>query len=121
MFVCLAATVVLGGCHAFRSEPRIEPASGPGPDLSARGTLVPAPAAGALDSAPTGGRFEYRLPDGRPVAVVLGGAYQSGLQVPCRLGRLSPGGSGPNAPPAYAFCRINNQWYQMAPVVVSGF
>ena len=89
--------------------------------MSTRGVPVPAAAARVLDSAPVGGRLDYQPPDGRPAAVVLGGVFESGLQVPCRIGRVGPGGSGLNLPSSYAFCREGSQWYVMPPVVVSGF
>jgi hypothetical protein len=92
-----------------------------GPPVAIRGVPVPAAAGRVLDSAPTGGRLDYQLPDGRPAAFVLGGVFQSGLQVPCRVGRLGPGGSGGNVPGTYAFCRQGDQWYAMPPVVLSGF
>jgi hypothetical protein len=90
-----------------------------GPPVPTRGVPVPAAAGRVLDSAPDGGRLDYQLPDGRPAAFVLGGVFQSGLQVPCRIGRL--GGSGGEVSGTYAFCRQGDQWYAMPPVVVSGF
>jgi len=123
---CLTVTVMLGGCgtvHDFLGmEARAGAAApGPGPSVPARGSPVPTGAADILDSAPAGGRLDYRRPDGRPAAIELGGVYQSGLQVPCRIGRASPGRNLGDGPTAYAFCREGNRWYEMPPVVVSGY
>ena len=95
--------------------------AGPSPSVPARGSPVTVAAAQMLDSAPTGGRLDYRLADGRPAAFVLGPLYQSGWEVPCRIGRVGVGASRGGGPTAYAFCRQGNLWYEMTPVVVSGF
>jgi hypothetical protein len=112
---------VLGGCgshHAFweaEAGPGV-PAAPAVPAVVSRGSPLPPPVAQVLEHAPTGARLDYRQPNGAPVAVVLGAPYQSGLQVPCRMGR--PGG-GYQAE-ALVFCRQGNEWYAMPPVVVSG-
>jgi hypothetical protein len=116
----------LGGCASARDLFGFKAAADPAaatarPPILARGTPVPAAAADVLANAPAGGQFDYRLPDGRSVLLVLGAIYQSGLQVPCRIGRTSRAGGPGDGSAAYPFCRDGNQWYAMPPVVVSGF
>jgi hypothetical protein len=124
MVVCLTVTLMLGGCSTARNFFGMDAQAwtpSASPPVTGRGTPV-APAAGQiLDSAPTGGRLDYQLPDGRPASFVLEAVYQSGLLVPCRVGRLGAGGGRGGGPNAYAFCRQGNQWYLMPPVIVSGF
>ena len=68
-----------------------------------------------------GERLQYRTSDGRLVSLALGPVYSSARGVPCRLGRLDRIEPGVAAPTSYPFCRIDNRWYEMRPVVVSGY
>jgi hypothetical protein len=124
MAACVTVTVMLGGCGMARDYMGLEaragaPAREAGPPSPARGSPVPPAAAQILDSAPAGGRLDYHLADGRRATFVLGASYQSGWQVPCRIGRVKADAS--NGPTAYAFCHQGDQWYAMTPVVVSGY
>jgi hypothetical protein len=126
MVACLMVTVMLGGCQSAHDFLGLDGRAGtvapqPGPSVADRGSPVAADAAQVLDSAPPGARLDFRRPDGRPAAVVLGGVHQSGLQVPCRIGRAGAGTGRGDGPAAYAFCRQGEQWYAMPPVVVSGY
>ena len=117
----IMAVAVLGGCGTIHWTV----AQALGPDATAieigRGHPVAPAAARILASAPTGGRLDYPL-NGRTVSFVLGGTYQSGSQLPCRIGRLNDTGAGPaSTPTVYAFCNRNGEWYEMNPVVVSGY
>ncbi len=130
---CFAATacvlfgVVLGGCAALRGPAvpaAVEgaaPGSALGPTGPARGRPIASAAAQVLDTAPTGGRFRYRLADGRPASFALGPLFQSALGVPCRIGRVNPGDLRSAGPADYPFCQYHDRWYEMTPVVVSGY
>lgn len=89
--------------------------------MPARGSPVDAAAGQILESAPTGARFDYRLPNGRTAVFTLGAVYESGLQAACRLGKTRAAGSPSGSPASYPFCRYGAQWYAMPPVVVSGY
>jgi hypothetical protein len=100
--------------------------AGPGtqtapPQPVSAGTPVTADTARILADAPTGGRLTYRLVGGFSAVLVLGPIQQSGLGEVCRIGRVNASEVGPARPTAYAFCRRGDQWYEMTPVVVSGY
>ena len=115
---CFTVMVALGGCGSRSTIVDTTPAVPAVPAVISRGSPVPPPAAQQLEHAPAGARLDYARPDGPPVAVVLGPMYQSGLQVPCRIGRPGPGGTA--RADAFVFCRQGTEWYSMPPVVVSG-
>jgi hypothetical protein len=115
--------LVLGGCgsrYAFMPADAGAPAAPAVPAVESRGTPVPPQAVQVLESAPAGARLDYRQPNGAPVVAILGEMYQSGLQVPCRMGRSGGGSGRGDSPQAFVFCRHGNQWYAMPPVVISG-
>jgi hypothetical protein len=116
--------LVLGGCGTsgdwLGSGASADRPAGIGVSPFSRARPVAAPVAAALDSSPNGARLDYAV-SGRPVSFTLGSVYQSGLQVPCRIGRLNGGGGRSDTPTTYAFCRDGNQWYEMPPVVISGY
>jgi hypothetical protein len=120
----VAASVVLAGCGIMTASggPTLSQQAGPGDSgaASAGGTPVTEDAARILNAA-ADGQLRYRLLDGRVAVLVLGPIQQSGLGEPCRIGRLSPGEVGAARPTAYAFCRHGDHWYEMTPVVVSGY
>ena len=122
MVACLVVIIMLGGCGTTRTEAKTTaspPAPGVDQDVLTRGSPVPPAAAEVLSRTPAGGRFDYLAGDQRRTAFILGTEFQSGLQVPCRLGRVDPIlGDGPTT---YAFCRKGDRWYAMPPVVVSGY
>jgi hypothetical protein len=112
---------LLVGCGARDSYPSEATApTGPAPSVATRGSPVPPDTAQLLNSAPAGARVNYRLSDGRGLSLALGPVYDSGMKVPCRLGRAGSGEPGSGNPTVYAFCRDGNQWYQTTPVVISG-
>lgn len=113
--------VALGGCatgyRLWATDADAAASTGPSvPAVASRGAPVPPPAAAVLEHAPAGARLAYRSPDGVPIDLILGPTYQSGLQVPCRMGR--PGIGSDRG--AHVFCLQDNQWYAMPPVVISG-
>lgn len=114
-----AVGVVLVGCGTM-SAPG-EPTASQQASASAAGTPVAADAARILTNAPSGGQLTYRLLDGRTAVLVLGPIRQSGLGELCRVGRLSRSEVGEARPTAYAFCQRGDRWYEMTPVVVSGY
>jgi len=117
----IAAIAMLGGCGTIHWTA----AQALAPDETAveiaRGHPVAPAAAQILASAPAGARLDYPF-NGRTVSFVLGGTYRSGAQLPCRTGRMDNLGAGPvSTPTVYAFCNSNGEWYEMNPVVVSGY
>lgn len=119
MTACFTVMVVLGACGAHHGEVvDVTPAVPAVPAVPSRGNPLPPPAAQVLEHSPAGARLDYARPNGLPVAVILGPMYQSGLQVPCRIGR--PGIGGGARTDAFVFCRQGTEWYAMPPVVVSG-
>jgi hypothetical protein len=117
--VGLAVVILVGGCSNL-----------PGPQIT-----LPAPPPGAApqDATPVdeglarilehggGERLQYRTAEGRSVSLALGPIYASARGAPCRLGRSDRIEPGVLAPTSYPFCRIDNRWYAMRPVVVSGY
>lgn len=118
----LALATMTAGCGGqdFSADTTAAPA-GPPVSVSTRGVAVPPDIAQALSGAPAGARINYRLPDGRMLSLALGPSYESGLAVPCRIGRAAPGEEGGASPGGYAFCNSGSQWYQMNPVLMSGY
>ena len=118
MTACLTVMFVLSGCGSHYEFWASEASNGAPaiPAVVSRGSPLPPPTAQVLGQAPIGARLDYRQPNGAPVLLVLGAPYQSGLQVPCRIGR--PGGG--YRPQVFVFCRQGDEWYAMPPVVVSG-
>jgi hypothetical protein len=117
---CIIGAALLAGC-AMGPPVEVVPNAGlpvPGPP---RDTPVPADGARLLTAAPNGARLDYRLIDGQPAVFVLGPIFQSGLSVPCRIGHLAGARVSSDSPTDYAFCRRGDRWYQMPPVVVSGY
>ena len=116
---CLTVMIALGGCGSRYSEAvDVTPAAPAVPAVVSRGSPLPPPAAQVLEHGPAGARLDYAQPSGVPVAVVLGPPYQSGLQVPCRVGRPRIGVGAKLD--AFVFCRQGDAWYAMPPVVISG-
>lgn len=119
-------SVALAGCETANDgfDSSTVPGQNAGSSLGAsafsRARPVPAPAAATLEGGPSGARLDY-VTNGRSVSFTLGPIYQSGLQTSCRIGRARTGGGHGDAPTAYAFCRDGKQWYEMPPVVVSGY
>lgn len=115
----LLLAAVVGGCaHNLVVGP---PLPGEIPPATADSTPVDAGLTRVLDSGTAGERIRYRLVDGREAWFALGPVYQSSRGVPCRIGRVSPAEAGTANPTSYPFCRIENQWYAMRPVVISGY
>ncbi len=122
---CITVMFALGGCgmtgEFWTTDAGAAGAAAmPIPAVATRGSPVPPPAAQVLESAPAGARLDYQSPNGGAAVLVLGATYQSGLQLPCRIGRSGIGGGRGAAPGTYVFCRQDNRWYAMPPVVVSG-
>jgi len=120
-FVLLCA--MLGGCGSDRwfsasATPVIAPP--PVPEASG-GAPVPIDVGQQLERLPPGARLAYRAADGRPMTFELGPPYQSGRGLPCRIGRASLGATTGSVPTTYAFCRKGDQWFEMPPVVISGY
>lgn len=121
----MALTVLLGGCgmsrDQFQSELEPGAAAGVTQFTSFHATPVPPAIGHVLGTAPRGEPLDYQIAGGRTVGLVLGPPYNSGLGVPCRIGHVGVAGYADGAPTAYAFCHSGNQWYEMDPVVVSGY
>jgi hypothetical protein len=115
----LSIALGVGGCAS--APAMIGTVSGVAAPATTDATAVDPGLAQSLETAPSGARIIYRLPDGFERALVIGPLYQSGRGVPCRLGRAGPPLFGASVPTTYPFCRIDNQWYAMKPVVISGY
>ncbi len=119
----LLLAVALAGCAA-RFEPGPSASGGqpePAAATPADSTPVDAGASRILEAGSAGQRLRYRLADGREAWLVLGPIYQSSRGLPCRIGRMSTADTGNAGPASYPFCRWGDRWYEMKPVVVSGY
>jgi hypothetical protein len=74
-----------------------------------------------LEHGAAGDRLQYRSADGRQLSLALGPTYTSARGVPCRLGRLGRIDAGPATPTSFPFCRLESGWYEVTPVVISGY
>jgi hypothetical protein len=115
--------LTLAGCGGGNDQHFFEVLSSQsaGLPVAGRGQPVPPEVAQVLASASAGAPLEYRLASGNPVGFLLGPIYHSGAGTNCRVGRIRSGEGANGSPTAYAFCNLGNQWYEMNPVVVSGY
>jgi hypothetical protein len=115
----LLLAVACGGC----GTPAVigPPEPGAPPSETTDSTAVGPDVARILELGTAGQSLRYRLVNGGEANFVLGPIYQSSRGLLCRIGRVSPDEAGYAGPTSYPFCRIDNRWYAMKPVVVGGY
>ncbi len=118
----LAPALALFGCGGYSQTNTIAgllpPAALSAPEDA---TQVDPGVAQILEHGTAGERLQYQSADGRRLSLVLGPLYSSARGVPCRLGRASHLEAGGASPTSYPFCRLDNGWYEVKPVVISGY
>ena len=118
----LMLMLAVSGCGGYSQTTSMEGLAAPTPGSAPENaTPVDPGVAQTLEHGTAGERLQYKSAEGRQLSLVLGPIYTSARGVPCRLGRAGRVGASGASPTSYPFCRLDNGWYEVTPVVISGY